>query len=86
MGRKDAWWRGESWSPRLMEELSATPKQKGRIAYADDLGGYAFTREYEENAFFQDCLDEYRDNIFWADLVTAHGGQGHQRTPGAGVL
>ena len=53
-----------------MEELSATPKLKGRIAYADDLGGYAFTREYEENAFFQDCLDEYRDNIFWADLVT----------------
>ena len=55
---------------RLMEELSSTPRLKGRIAYADDLGGYAFTREYEENAFYQDCLDEYRDNIFWADLVT----------------
>lgn len=55
---------------RLMEELSSTPRLKGSIAYADDLGGYAFTREYEENAFFQDCLDEYRDNIFWADLVT----------------
>ena len=23
-----------------------------------------------DRAFFQDCLDEYRDNIFWADLVT----------------
>lgn len=55
---------------RLMEELSSTPRLKGSIAYADDLGSYAFTREYEENAFFQDCLDEYRDNIFWADLVT----------------
>ena len=30
---------------RLMEELSSTPRLKGRIAYADDLGGYAFTRE-----------------------------------------
>ena len=66
-GRLVAWGKLVS---RLMEELSATPKLKGRIAYADDLGGYAFTREYEENAFFQDCLDEYRDNIFWADLVT----------------
>ena len=55
---------------RLMKELSVTPKLKGRIAYAEDLGGYAFTREYEENAFFQDCLDEYRDHSFWADLVT----------------
>lgn len=55
---------------RLMGELSSMPKLKGRIAYADDMGGYAFTREYEENAFYQDCLDEYRDNIFWADLVT----------------
>lgn len=55
---------------RLMEELADTPKLKGRIAYAEDLGAYAFTREYEENAFYQDCLDEYRDNIFWADLVT----------------
>lgn len=55
---------------RLMEELSSTSRLKGGIAYAEDLGGYAFTREYEENAFFQDCLDEYRDNIFWADLVT----------------
>ena len=55
---------------RLMEELSETPRLKGCIAYAEDLGAYAFTREYEENAFYQDCLDEYRDNIFWADLVT----------------
>ena len=55
---------------RLMKELSVTSKLKGRIAYADELGGYAFTREYEESAFFQDCLDEYRDNSFWADLVT----------------
>ena len=53
-----------------MKELSVTSKLKGRIAYADELGGYAFTREYEESAFFQDCLDEYRDNSFWADLVT----------------
>ncbi len=45
-----------------MKELSVTSKLKGRIAYADELGGYAFTREYEESAFFQDCLDEYRDN------------------------
>lgn len=55
---------------RLMEELSSSSKLKGKVAYAEELGGYAFTREYEENAFFQDCLDEYRDNIFWADLVT----------------
>mgnify|MGYP000863563840 CR=1 FL=1 len=31
---------------RLMKELSVTSKLKGRIAYADELGGYAFTREY----------------------------------------
>lgn len=55
---------------RLMKDLSETPRLKGHIAYAEDLGAYAFTREYEENAFYQDCLDEYRDNIFWADLVT----------------
>lgn len=55
---------------RVMEELSSTSRLKGRIAYAEDMGGYGFTREYEENAFYQDCLDEYRDNIFWADLVT----------------
>lgn len=36
---------------RLMKELSVTSKLKGRIAYADELGGYAFTREYEESAF-----------------------------------
>lgn len=36
---------------RLMKELSVTSKLKGHIAYADDLGGYAFTREYEESAF-----------------------------------
>lgn len=55
---------------RLMEELSASPKLKGRIAYAEEVGGFAFTREYEEKAFFQDCLDEYRDSMFWGDLVT----------------
>ena len=37
-GRLVAWGKLVS---RLMEELSATPKLKGRIAYADDLGGYA---------------------------------------------
>lgn len=66
-GRLRAWGKLIS---RLMEELSSTSKLKGRISYAEDLGAYAFTREYEENAFYQDCLDEYRDNIFWADLVT----------------
>ena len=69
-GRRRVWRRGGNLVSRLMKELSVTSKLKGRIAYADDLGGYAFTREYEESAFFQDCLDEYRDNSFWADLVT----------------
>lgn len=55
---------------RLMKELSSSSKLKDCVVYTDDLGGYSFTPEYEETAFFQDCLDEYRDSIFWADLVT----------------
>lgn len=70
---------------RLMKELSVTSKLKGRIAYADELGGYAFTREYEESAF---------SRIAWMNTGTtllggsrdAYGGQGHQRTPGAGIF
>ncbi len=55
---------------RLMGELTKSPSLKGKLVYSEEVDGYIFTDEYEETAFFRDCLEEFRDDVFWQDLVS----------------
>ena len=43
---------------------------KNNIVFSPEQGGYVLTETYVEKAFFQDCLDEFRENMFWEDLVS----------------
>lgn len=46
--------------PSIGEDMEMNPE-----------GGYwYFKRPYLETAFFEDCIDEYRDSVFWSELVT----------------
>ncbi len=54
---------------RLMEELAKASTLKGKLIYSEEAEGYVFTDKYEETAFYRDCLEEFRDDVFWQDLV-----------------
>ncbi len=55
---------------QILQQLSQTRSMGKNIVFAEEQGGYVLTKSYVENAFFQDCIDEYRENIFWEDLVS----------------
>lgn len=54
---------------KVMALAYLEPDLRKGIEYPDDDGGYSFTPSFEEKAFFTECLDNFRDNMFWGELV-----------------
>ncbi len=65
-GRLNKW---SALMSRLMGELATNPKLKGKMEYSEDAGGYVLSSRYAEKAFCYDCIDEFRDFMFWEELV-----------------
>lgn len=55
---------------KVMEVAYLDPALRKGIEYPDDDGTYSFTPAYEEKSFFLECLDDFRDNMFWGELVS----------------
>ncbi|MGN0865679.1 MAG: hypothetical protein ACI4P8_05995 [Akkermansia sp.] len=70
--RVDAW-------HKLMVELirsgRSVPELAKDLEYNPDCGYWFFKRPYVESAFYSDVLDEYRDAVFWEELVARVAGQ-----------
>lgn len=64
--------RVEAWH-RLMVELLKAAKSSPAIArdmeFNPDCGYWFFKRPYIDKAFYSDVMDEYRDAVFWEELV-----------------
>ena len=54
---------------KVMELAYLDPELRKGIEFPDDEGGYSFTPAYDEKAFFVESLDDFRDNMFWGELV-----------------
>ncbi len=54
---------------RLMAELAANPKLKGKLEFSEEARGFVLSPGYAEKAFYYDCIDEFRDFMFWEELV-----------------
>lgn len=55
---------------KVLAELEKNPKFSSRVQFSPDGRNYYLTKEYLDHSFLGDCVNEYRDNVFWDDLVT----------------
>ncbi|MGN0828662.1 MAG: hypothetical protein ACI4PZ_02940 [Akkermansia sp.] len=70
--------RVDAWHKLLVELIRAgrsVPELAKDLEYNPDCGYWFFKRPYVEGAFYSDVLDEYRDAVFWEELVTRSAGQ-----------
>lgn len=68
-GEKEA----ERWKKLCMRMLASAhtiPSIGADMEMNPDGGYWYFKRPYLETAYFEDCIDEYRDSVFWSELVT----------------
>lgn len=64
--------RADSWHRLLVELLRAArtvPTIARDMELNPDCGYWFFKRPYVDKAFYSDVLDEYRDAVFWEELV-----------------
>lgn len=62
----------EAWHSLCVELLKAArcvPSIARHLEMSPDCGYWFFRRDYVEEAFYSDVLDEYRDAVFWEELV-----------------
>lgn len=65
--------RADGWQKLLVELIDAgrtVPGIARDMELNPDCGYWFFRRPYVENAFYSDVLDEYRDAVFWEELVS----------------
>lgn len=55
---------------KVFENAHKVPELAEHIELNPDCNAWYFKRKYIEEAFYEDCLDEYRDTIFWTELVS----------------
>ncbi len=67
---------------KILGTAKATPSIAPDMEMNPDCGYYFFKRPYLEKAFFEDCLDEFRDSTFWSELVTRLAEQSLMETVG----
>lgn len=72
---------------RLMVDLIKAAKTVPAIArdmeFNPDCGYWFFKRPYIDNAFYSDVTDEYRDAVFWEELVARMAAQSLAENLGA---
>lgn len=64
--------RADAWHKLLVELVKAgrtVPGIARDMELNPDCGYWFFKRPYVERAFYSDVLDEYRDAVFWEELV-----------------
>ena len=64
--------RADAWHKLLVSLIKAGRTAPGiarDMELNPDCGYWFFKRPYVENAFYSDVLDEYRDTVFWEELV-----------------
>lgn len=54
----------------LLKVAKTMPSIARNMELNPDCGYWFFKRPYIDKAFFSDVLDEYRDAVFWEELVT----------------
>lgn len=64
--------KADAWHKLLVEIVKAgrtVPSIARDMELNPDCGYWFFKRPYIENAFYSDVIDEYRDSVFWEELV-----------------
>ncbi len=65
--------RADAWQRLLVDILKAArtvPSIARDMELNPDCGYWFFKRPYIEEAFYSDVVDEYRESLFWEELVT----------------
>lgn len=65
--------RAEAWQRlcvALLKAARGVPSIGRHMEMNPDCGYWFFKRAYIDRAFYSDVLDDYRDNTFWAELVS----------------
>lgn len=65
--------RAEAWQRlcvALLKAARGVPSIGRHMELNPDCGYWFFKRAYIDRAFYSDVLDDYRDNAFWAELVS----------------
>lgn len=70
--------RADAWQRLLVELLKAArsvPSIARDMELNPDCGYWFFKRPYVDEAFYSDVVDEYRESVFWEELVTRMAAQ-----------
>lgn len=62
----------DQWHSLLVELIKAgrvVPSLARDLEFNPDCGYWFFRRGYVDSAFYSDVLEEYRDSVFWEELV-----------------
>lgn len=65
--------RADAWTRLMIHLLKAArnvPSLSRDMELSPDCGYWFFKHPYVDGAFYSDVLDEYRDAVFWEELVT----------------
>ncbi len=65
--------RAESWQRlcvALLKAARGVPSIGRHMEFNPDCGYWFFKRPYIDRAFYSDVLEDFRDNVFWAELVS----------------
>lgn len=77
--------RSNAWQRLCVELLKAArgiPSIASDMEMNPECGYWYFRRTYVEEAYFSDLLDEYRDSVFWEELVLRVAQQSLEETLG----
>ncbi len=65
--------RAEAWQRlcvALLKAARGVPSIGRHMEFNPDCGYWFFKRPYIDRAFYSDVLEDFRDNVFWAELVS----------------
>ncbi|MEG0837259.1 MAG: hypothetical protein RR250_01530 [Akkermansia sp.] len=60
----------ENLQQKIMTQAYKDPSLKKSIEQLSDPIGYAFTQKYVDDAFYAENLVEFRESMFWSELVS----------------
>ncbi len=55
---------------KVLAQLEKDPKYSSHVQYSPEGRNYFLTKDHLDRSFVADCINEYRDHVFWDDLVT----------------
>lgn len=70
----------------LLKAARGVPSIAPDMEMNPDCGYWYFRRNYVDEAYFSDLLDEYRDSVFWEELVLRAAQQSLEETMGRSAV